>query len=154
MSSRNNNREETAGFECAVPVQAHFQMSHKSSLAAASVYLIGIRLGAMWIAEDGKYVLNLLLCPTTDPKAWERSCWSPLLHAGSFCYGLSCLGAGSPSHSPCRLSVHPLPHVPLCPPAPEAEPLPHHVVGAQRQPQSWGTRGTVGSSLGCPGCSA
>lgn len=84
MSSLNNNREKTAGVECAALVQAPFQMSHKSSLAAASVYLIGIRLGAMWIAEDGKYVSNLLLYPTADPKAWEHSCSIPLLHAGSF----------------------------------------------------------------------
>lgn len=53
----------------------------------------------MWIAEDGKYVSNLLLCPTADPKAWESSCWSPLLHAGSFLSALSCSGACSPSHS-------------------------------------------------------
>lgn len=73
MSSLNNNREETAGFE-PVLVQAPFPVSHKSSLAAACVYLTGIRLGAVWRAEDGKYVLNLLLCPAADPKAWERSC--------------------------------------------------------------------------------
>lgn len=79
MSSLNNNREETAGCERTVPVRAPFQMSHTSSLAAAPVYLTGIRLGAMWIAEDGKYVSNLLFCPAADPKAWERSCYTPAL---------------------------------------------------------------------------
>lgn len=72
-------------------------MTHKSSLAAACVSLTGIRLGAEWRAEDGKYVLNLLLCPTADPRAWERSCWSPLPHTSSV---LSSLGLLIPAF-PC-----------------------------------------------------
>lgn len=116
MSCLNSTREEAAGSERAVLMQAPFPMSHKSSLAAASVYLIGIRLGAMWIAEDGKYVSDLLLCPTTDLKAWELSCWSPVLLTSSF---LSVQGPGA------RSAPHSLPEAVLCssPSAPLHPPL-------------------------------
>lgn len=91
-----------------VLLQAPFPVTHKSSLAAACcVSLTGIRLGAVWRAEDGKYVLNLLLCPTADPRAWERCCLN-LCATCQLCSEL--LGACCPSIS---LSFHPLLHVPL-----------------------------------------
>lgn len=130
MSSLNKSREQTAGSERSRSARAPFPVTQKSSLAAASVSLTGIRLGAVWRAEDGKYVLNLLLCPTADPRAWERSCWSSVPRASS---APSLWGF---------LSLHfpVLPSPPTCPSAfPPGMQGRSKLRGAKRQPKcQWG----------------